>query len=158
MQSKITPFLWYEKDLDKVFEYYQNIFNKNEERNFKILNLGEKQNTGRGEFQTGSFKLFESKFDAMAAGPMFKFTEAISFTISCEDQDEVNYYWNAITADGGQESFCGWCKDKYGLSFQIIPKKLIELNTHKDAEIRNYSLLQMMKMGKIIIKDLEKKK
>ena len=152
MQNKITPFLWFEKDLENVVEYYKNIFKDNA----KILSMGEKQDAGHGEFQVGSMEIFGTKFDMMAAGPMFKFTEAISFTINCDDQAEVDYYWDALTTQGGQESVCGWCKDKYGLSWQITPKKLAELTSGNDPEKRNYAMGQMMKMKKIIIADLEK--
>ena len=87
---------------------------------------------------------------------MFKFTEAISLTITCEDQEETDYYWNAFTANGGTESQCGWCKDKYGLSWQIIPKKLGEFLTSENTEKRDYAMQAMFQMKKIIIKDLEK--
>ena len=92
----------------------------------------------------------------LAAGPMFKFTEAISLTVNTEDQVETDYYWNYFTSNGGVESMCGWCKDTYGLSWQIIPKRLQELMIEKDTEKRNYAMQQMFQMNKIIIKDLEK--
>jgi len=87
---------------------------------------------------------------------MFKFTEAVSLTISTDNQKETDYYWNALTADGGEESVCGWCKDKYGLSWQVTPRKLIELQMSKDKEKRDYAMQAMFQMKKIIIKDLEK--
>lgn len=148
--QKITPFLWFEKDLDKVVEYYKDIFKDN----FKLIYLNEKQNAGRGEFQTGSIQIFENRFDIMAAGPMFKFNEAVSFVISTEGQEETDYYWSALTANGGKESMCGWCKDAYGLSWQVVPKELMTAMSDTDAEKRGYAIGQMMKMGKIIIKDL----
>ncbi len=91
----------------------------------------------------------------LAAGPMFTRSEALSFVISCEDQAEVDYYWDALTANGGAESQCGWCKDKYGLSWQIEPKKLRELSITSDKEKRNFAMNAMFKMKKIIVKDLE---
>lgn len=148
--QKITPFLWFEKDLDKVVEYYKDIFKDN----FKLIYLNEKQNAGRGEFQTGSIQIFENRFDIMAAGPMFKFNEAVSFVISTEGQEETDYYWSALTANGGKESMCGWCKDAYGLSWQVVPKELMTAMSDPDSEKRGYAIGQMMKMGKIIIKDL----
>lgn len=150
LENKLVPFLWFEKDLDKVVEYYQNIFKDN----FKLLVLNEKQEASRGEFQTGSIEIFGNKLDIMAAGPMFKFTEAISFVINTEGQEETDFYWNAIIANGGQESRCGWCKDVYGLSWQIVPKELMSAMSDPDVEKRNYALSQMMQMGKIIIADL----
>jgi predicted 3-demethylubiquinone-9 3-methyltransferase (glyoxalase superfamily) len=152
MQNKITPFLWFEKDLPSVLDYYKNIFKDNA----KVLEIGELQNAGHGDFQVGSMEIFGNKFDMMAAGPIFKFTEAISFTILCDNQEEVDYYWGAFTGNGGQESVCGWCKDKYGLSWQVVPKKLLELQKDSNKEIANYAMSQMMQMKKIIIKDLEK--
>jgi predicted 3-demethylubiquinone-9 3-methyltransferase (glyoxalase superfamily) len=74
----------------------------------------------------------------------------------CDNQEEVDYYWGAFTGNGGQESVCGWCKDKYGLSWQVVPKKLLELQKDSNKEIANYAMSQMMQMKKIIIKDLQK--
>ena len=101
-------------------------------------------------------EIFGQNYDLLAAGPMFKFSEAISFTINCKDQAETDYYWESLTKNGGAESQCGWCRDAYGLSWQIIPKRLMELTTSTDKEKRYYAMNQMFKMKKIIVKDLEK--
>lgn len=149
--QKITPCLWFEKDLPSAIEYYKSIFKDN----LKVVYLGDQETGPGGSYQFGTIELFGAKYDLLAAGPIFKFTEAISLTISCEDQEETDYYWNALTANGGMESMCGWCKDKYGLSWQIEPKRLRELSTSKDTEKRNRAMQAMFKMKKIIIADLE---
>lgn len=151
MTNKITPCLWFEKDLSGVIEYYKSIFKDN----FKVVYLGNLEQGPGGEYQFGTIEIFGNTYDLLAAGPMFKFTEAISLTISCEDQDETDYYWSALTSNGGAESQCGWCKDRYGLSWQVEPKRLRELSTSSDQEKRAYAMQQMFQMKKIIIKDLE---
>ena len=150
--QKITPCLWFEKDLPSAIEYYKNIFKEN----VKVVYLGELQNGPGGEYQFGTIELFGTKYDMLAAGPIFKFTEAISLTIACNDQEETDYYWDSFTKNGGMESQCGWCKDKYGLNWQVVPTKLTELSTSSDIEKRNYAMQQMFGMKKIIIKDLQK--
>ncbi len=152
MVQKMTLCLWFEKDLPNVIDYYKGIFKDN----LKVVYSGDLENGPGGEYQFGTIDLFGTKYNLLTAGPMFKFTEAISLTISCEDQEETDYYWNALTANGGADSQCGWCKDKYGLSWQIEPKLLRELSTSSNKEKRNYAMQAMFKMKKIIIKDLEK--
>jgi len=152
--QKINPCLWFEKDLPEVIEYYKNIFNIRNEENFKVVYLGNKENGPGGEYQFATIELFGTKYDMLAAGPSFKFTEAISLTISTEDQEETDYYWNSFTTNGGAESYCGWCKDRYGLSWQIEPKLLRELSITNDKEKRDFAMNAMFKMKKIVIKDL----
>lgn len=149
--DKINVCLWFEKDLPQVVDYYKNIF----QNNLSVVYLGEVETGPGGEFQFATIELFGKKYDLLAAGPMFKFTEAVSLTVSTENQEETDYYWNALTANGGSESFCGWCKDKYGLSWQVEPKLLRELSTSLDSEKRNFAMRAMFQMKKIIIKDLE---
>jgi predicted 3-demethylubiquinone-9 3-methyltransferase (glyoxalase superfamily) len=109
-----------------------------------------------GTAMTVAFQLEGQNFTAINGGPIFKFTEAISFVVNCETQEEVDKYWNKLTADGGQESQCGWLKDKFGLSWQIVPKQLIELISSKDGAKAKKAMNAMLKMKKIIIADLEK--
>lgn len=149
MNNKINACLWYEKDLPQVIAYYKKIFKSN----LKVVHLGKEEKGPGGTYQFATIKLFGKNYDLLAAGPMFKFTEAISLTVYCKDQKEVDYYWNAFTKEG-EESFCGWCKDKYGLSWQITPTMLYKLNTSKDKKKRDYAMSQMFKMKKIVIKDL----
>ncbi len=150
--QKITPCLWFEKELPVAIEYYKSIFKDN----LKVVYLGDEETGPGGKYQFGTIELFGVKYDMLAAGPMFKFTEAISLTISCEDQAETDYYWDALTTNGGEESVCGWCKDKYGLSWQVEPTLLRELSTSSDKEKRDYAMQAMFQMKKIIIADLEK--
>ncbi len=150
--QKITPCLWFEKELPVAVEYYKGIFKDN----LKVVYLGDEENGPAGNYQFGTIELFGAKYDLLAAGPIFKFTEAISLTIDCKDQEETDYYWNAFTQNGGDESVCGWCKDKYGLSWQVMPSKMTELSISEDKEKRDYAMQAMFQMKKIIIADLEK--
>ena len=109
-----------------------------------------------GKAFTVAFELDGQEFMGMNAGPQFKFNEAVSMSVNCEDQAEVDYFWNALTADGGEESMCSWCKDKYGLSWQIVPKQLGELMGDPDPEKSGRVMQAMLKMKKIIVADLKK--
>ncbi len=149
MNNKINPCLWYEKDLPQVIAYYKKIFKSN----FKVVYLGKKEGGPEGGYQLATVSIFGKKYEMLAAGPMFKFTEAISLTIYCKDQKEVDYYWNAFTKEG-EESQCGWCKDKYGLSWQITPTMLYKLTIAKKSPKREYAINKMFGMKKIVIKDL----
>lgn len=142
MNNKIRPCLWVDNDLGEMFEFYQKIF-----KNSKVL-----YQQGIG----GVIEIEGQTLEFLRGGPMFKLNEAISITIACEDQAETDYYWDCLTSDGGAESQCGWCVDKYGLSWQVRPKKLMELLSSSDSEKAKYAQEQMMKMHKIIISDLEK--
>jgi predicted 3-demethylubiquinone-9 3-methyltransferase (glyoxalase superfamily) len=102
-----------------------------------------------------SFELDGEKFTALNGGPQFKFTEAISLLVNCESQEEVDYYWNKLTADGGQEVECGWVKDKYGLSWQIVPEVLMRHLTQGDPATVNRVMQAMMQMKKLDIKKIE---
>ena len=104
---------------------------------------------------TADFELEGYRITALNAGPQFKFNEAISLYVDCKDQEEVDYYWNALTADGGEESYCGWLKDKYGLSWQIVPSRLPELMQDKNRARADRVAQAMLKMRKIVVADLE---
>jgi len=149
--QKITPFLWFEKDAKKVAEYYLSIF-----KDGKIKDSSTMEDTPSGTVEIVTIELFGQDFTLMSAGPEFKFTEAVSFVVNCKDQEEVDYYWEKLTADGGEESVCGWLKDKYGLSWQITPERLTELTSDPDKEKANKATQAMLKMKKIVIADLEK--
>lgn len=148
--QKITPFLWFEKDAMGVAKYYASIF-----KNAKINSPTEMNDTPSGSVQIVSLDLFGQTFTLMSAGPQFQFTEAISFVVDCVDQDEVDYYWSALTADGGQESQCGWLKDKFGVSWQIVPRRLNELLSDPDREKAGRATQAMLTMKKIDIAALE---
>jgi len=140
--SKITPFLWFEKDADEAAAFYVSVFE-------------DAEITGGMPGLTVSLRLFEQDVVLLNGGPQFPQTEAFSFVIDCESQDEVDYYWNALTADGGEESMCGWLKDKYGVSWQVTPRRLLELVQDPDPARAQRAQAAMMKMQKIVISDLE---
>ncbi len=151
--SKITPFLWYNNNVEEAMNLYSSVF-----KNVKceILSRWGKNGMGpEGAVMSATFELEGQKFMALNGGPMFKFTEAFSLFVSCDTQEEVDTYWEKLSA-GGEKSRCGWLKDKFGLSWQIIPKTLGELLNSKDAGVSKRVMEAMMKMDKIIIADLEK--
>lgn len=146
--KKITPFLWFDNQAEDAMNFYVSIF-----KNSKALNVTPGPNNVA---QSVTFELDGQEFMALNAGPQFKFNESISFFVNCETQEEVDELWQKLTADGGQESMCGWLKDKYGLSWQIIPSALGELMGDKDPVKAKRVTEAMLKMNKIIIADLKK--
>ena len=148
--QKITPFLWFEKDAVKVAKYYTSIFNDSKIKNSRTIG-----DTPSGTVEIVTIELFGQDFTLMSAGPQFKFTEAVSFVVDCNDQKEVDYYWEKLTADGGAESMCGWLKDKYGLSWQIVPKQLNEFLGDKDKKKAGRVMQAMLQMKKIDIAKLQ---
>ncbi len=145
-QQKITPFLWFDGNAEEAMNIYISIF-----KNSKIISASHGPD---GKLFTGTVQLEGQNFHVLNAGPMFKFTEAISFFVSCETQEEVDYFWDKLTA-GGEESRCGWLKDKFGLSWQIIPTALGKALGNPDQAKAQRAMQAMMGMSKIIIKDLE---
>ncbi|MBK8619122.1 MAG: VOC family protein [Anaerolineales bacterium] len=146
--KKITPFLWFDSQAEEAMNFYVSLF-----KNSKV---GSVSRGPDGKAFTVAFELDGQEFMGMNAGPQFKFNEAVSMSVNCEDQAEVDYFWNALTADGGEESMCSWCKDKYGLSWQIVPKQLGELMGDPDPEKSGRVMQAMLKMKKIIVADLKK--
>jgi len=140
--KKITPFLWFDTQAEEAMNFYVSIF-----KNSKVLSASP---------ASVNFELEGQEFIGFNAGPEFKFNESISFFVDCKTQAEVDELWNKLIADGGEESRCGWLKDKYGLSWQIIPSALGELMGDKDPEKAQRVVQAMLKMNKIIIADLEK--
>ena len=150
--QKITPFLWFDNNVEEAMNYYTSIF-KNSSID-EVRRYGE-VGPGSGNVITGSFTLEGQKFMALNGGPLFKFNESVSFFVNCADQEEVDYYWNKLTTDGGQESQCGWLKDKFGLSWQIIPEALGRMLGDKDPVKAGRVMHVMLKMKKIDVADLE---
>lgn len=148
--QKITPFLWFDKEAVEAAKLYTSIF-----KDSKIKNQESFDNTPSGTTQIITIELFGQEFQLMNAGPYFKFNEAVSFLVDCENQEEVDYYWEALTKDGGQESQCGWLKDKFGLFWQIVPRRLNELMSDPDREKADRVLQAMLQMKKIQIAGLE---
>jgi predicted 3-demethylubiquinone-9 3-methyltransferase (glyoxalase superfamily) len=152
--KKITPFLWFDNNAEEAAKFYTSVF-----KNSKIMSTSRYGKGGpapEGTVMTVSFDLEGQEITALNAGPLFKFNESFSFVVDCKSQEEVDEYWNKLTADGGQESMCGWLKDKFGLSWQITPTRLIELVTDKDPKKAQRAMDAMMKMRKIVIADIEK--
>lgn len=152
--QKITPFLWFDGKAEEAITLYTSLF-----KNSKIVNItywGEGTPFPKNQVMNGTFELDGQKFYAFDAGPQFRFTEAISFFVNCESQEEIDHFWNNLTKDGGQESMCGWLKDKFGLSWQIVPPALGEMLGDKDREKAGRVMQAMMGMKKIIISDLKK--
>lgn len=155
--QKITPFLWFDKNAEEAVNLYTSIF-----PNSKIITTTRYNSEGakaahmpEGTVMTMSFQLEGQNFTAINGGPIFKFTEAISFVVNCDSQEEVDNYWNKLTANGGQESQCGWLKDKFGLSWQIVPKQLIELISSKEGAKAKRAMHAMLQMKKIDIKTIQ---
>jgi predicted 3-demethylubiquinone-9 3-methyltransferase (glyoxalase superfamily) len=149
MSKKITPFLWFDKNLKEITDFYISVFPE-----AKLTSNGTLSDTPSGNVETATLEIFGQELSMMTAGPTFKFTEAISFVISCENQEEVDYYWDKLTA-GGEESQCGWLKDRYGLSWQVVPTALQKSLGDSDREKAGRAMQAMLKMKKIIITDLE---
>lgn len=153
MSQKITPSLWFNGNAAEAIAYYKEVFPEFEMGD--VSYYGEGMPLPAGTLLSAHFTLNGQEFDAINAGPEFTFTEAVSFIISCETQDEVDYYWNKLTANGGQESACGWLKDPFGLSWQVIPRALMELMSDPDREKANRVTQAMLQMRKIDIAQLE---
>ncbi|MEW6401220.1 MAG: VOC family protein [Chloroflexota bacterium] len=146
--KKITPFLWFDTQAEEAMNFYVSLF-----KNSKVLGVSRGPD---GKAFSVSFELDGQEFMGLNAGPHYKFNEAVSMYVNCEDQAEADYFWDRLTADGGEESMCGWCKDKFGLSWQIIPKQLGELMGDPDPEKSQRVMQAMLKMQKIDIQALQR--
>ena len=149
---RITPCLWFDDQAEEAARFYVSIF-----QNSKILNLtyyGDAGPRPKGSVLTVVFELDGQQFIALNGGPIFHFTEAVSFSVDCKTQEEVDTFWAKLSA-GGQESQCGWLKDKYGLSWQIVPAALPEMLTDPDPAKSNRVMAAMFKMKKLDIRGLE---
>jgi predicted 3-demethylubiquinone-9 3-methyltransferase (glyoxalase superfamily) len=142
----ITPFLWFDGRAEEAMNHYISIF-----PNSKVLSI----NRLDGKVLTVAFELEGQKFMGLNAEPLFKFTEAVSFFVSCDTQEDVDVLWDKLST-GGEKSRCGWLKDKFGLSWQIIPAALMNLMSDPNPKKSNAVMQAMLKMDKIVIKDLQK--
>ena len=145
---RISPFLWFDDNAEQAANFYASIFPNS---SVEVLSRNPETGTAFGV----SFVLDGQRVSAMNAGPQFSFTEAFSFYVDVETQDEIDYYWNALLADGGEESRCGWLKDRFGLSWQIVPSVLGQLLSNPDAAAAGRATQAMLGMSKLIIADLE---
>jgi predicted 3-demethylubiquinone-9 3-methyltransferase (glyoxalase superfamily) len=151
--KNITPFLWFDKDAEEAANFYVSVF-----PNSKLGSVARYGEAGPGEagsVMTVEFELDGQRFVALNGGPEFKFTEAVSFVINCETQEEVDDYW-AKLSDGGEEGPCGWLKDRYGLSWQVVPTVLVELLKDSDPAKAQRVMRAMLQMGKIEIEALRR--
>lgn len=151
--QRIVPFLWFDSNAEEAANFYVSIF-----KNSKIVNTSRYGEAGpgpRGSVMVVTFELDGQELMALNGGPQFKFSEAISLLINCKDQDEVDHYWEKLSA-GGQEVQCGWLKDKFSLSWQVFPTILGELLTDKDPGKRERVMKAMLQMKKIDIAGLKR--
>jgi predicted 3-demethylubiquinone-9 3-methyltransferase (glyoxalase superfamily) len=152
-KQKITTFLWFDNNAEEAMNFYVSIF-----KNSKILDVvryGEGGPGPKGMVMCGTFQLEGQEFMALNGGPQFKFTEAISLFVNCETQEEVDDLWKKFTAGGGTPSQCGWLKDRFGLSWQIIPSVLPKMLADKDAKESKRVMEAMLQMSKIDINGLK---
>jgi predicted 3-demethylubiquinone-9 3-methyltransferase (glyoxalase superfamily) len=157
LMQKITPFLWFDDQAEEAANFYTSLF-KNSKIGRIFRNPEEAaEKTGRpvGSVLTIEFEIEGQKFVALNGGPLFKFNESVSFVINCETQEEVDYFWEKLTADGGEESACGWLRDKFGLSWQVTPTVLIDMLNDSDEKKSGRVMQAMLQMQKIDIKALK---
>jgi|SRR5919204_2483473 predicted 3-demethylubiquinone-9 3-methyltransferase (glyoxalase superfamily) len=152
--QKITPFLWFNNNAEEAARFYTSIF-----KNSKILEIARYGDAGpgpKGSVMIVRFQLAGQEFTALNGGPQFKFNEACSFVVNCDTQQEIDEYWSKLTAGGGAESQCGWLKDKFGLSWQVVPAELGKLLSDKDPEKTNRVMQAVLQMKKLDIATLKR--
>lgn len=157
--QKITPFLWFDNQAEEAVKFYASVF-----KNSKIGGMARFSEAGAkvagkqpGSVMTASFNLEGQEFVALNGGPLFKFTEAISFVVNCESQDEVDHFWTKLSEGGDEKAQqCGWLKDKFGVSWQIVPTALPRLLSDKDPQKSKRVMEAMLQMKKLVIADLQR--
>jgi predicted 3-demethylubiquinone-9 3-methyltransferase (glyoxalase superfamily) len=148
MSQKITPSLWFDTEAEEAADFYTSVFKNS--RIVSVARYGEAGPREAGTVMSVEWELDGQRFVGINGGPQFTFDEAVSFQISCEDQDEVDHYWDRLT-EGGRESQCGWLKDRYGLSWQVVPKGMAEVLGDPDPERASRATSAMLKMSKLDI-------
>jgi predicted 3-demethylubiquinone-9 3-methyltransferase (glyoxalase superfamily) len=162
MAQKIVPYLWFDKEAEEAATLYVDLFKARPGTpagESKVIEVNRYTEAGPGEPGSAmvvSFELEGQEFIALNGGPQFTFTEAFSVFVRCESQEEVDYFWDALTADGGEESQCGWLKDRFGLSWQIIPNRLMELIGDPDPGRAQRAMQAMLQMQKIDVAEIER--
>jgi predicted 3-demethylubiquinone-9 3-methyltransferase (glyoxalase superfamily) len=151
--SKITPFLWFDTQAEEAAQFYTSLFPNSKIRH--VSRYGEAGPGTPGSVMTVDFELDGQRFTALNGGPQYTFTEAVSFQVGCETQEEVDHYWSTLS-EGGEEGPCGWLKDRYGLSWQIVPSALPRLIGDPDREKAQRAMAAMLKMRKLDIAELER--
>jgi predicted 3-demethylubiquinone-9 3-methyltransferase (glyoxalase superfamily) len=152
MQQKLTPNLWFDTEAEDAAAFYTSIFKNS--RIVSVAHYPEDAPREAGMVMTVEWELDGQRFVGINGGPEFKFSEAVSFQINCEDQGEIDYYWERLTDGGGSEGPCGWLKDKFGLSWQVTPSGMDELFADPDPEKAHRAMQAMLKMGKLDIAEL----
>ena len=151
--DKLSAFLWFDTQAEEAMNHYLSIFPNS--KPLSVTRYGAAGPGPAGTVMTAAFEIEGCQFTALNGGPVFKFNESVSFVVRCKDQAEVDHYWDKLSA-GGVASACGWLKDKFGLSWQVVPVQLIEMLNDKDAVRAQRVMGAMLKMQKIVIADLQK--
>ena len=151
LTQKIVPHLWFDKEAVEAAQFYTSVF-----KDSRITNIATLYDTPSGTAVTVTFELCGQQFMAISAGPLFKFNESISFIVNCDSQEEIDYFWATLTSEGGEESMCGWLKDKYGLSWQIVPATMDAMMQEQDPEKLGRVMQALLQMKKLDIAALER--
>ena len=154
MQQRIVPSLWFDTEAEEAAEFYVSVF-----KNSRVVSKAHYTEAGpreAGMVMTVEFELDGQRFVGINGGPEFKFDEAVSFQITCADQEEVDYYWDRLTAEGGEEGPCGWVKDKFGLSWQVVPSGMEQLFNDPDKGRAERAMKAMLQMRKLDIEALRR--
>jgi len=152
--EKITPFLWFDGQAEEAARFYVSIF-----KNSKITGTTYYSEEGpgpKGSVMTVGFELNGQRFIALNGGPQFKFTEAVSFVVNCDSQEEIDYYWEKLSGDGGREVACGWVQDKYGLSWQVVPAEFWNWTEENDRAAMDRVMHALMQMCKLDLATLQR--
>ena len=152
--TNVTTYLWFDGRAQEAVEFYVNLFP--ESQLGSVSHYPDDAPHLPGEVLVAEFQIFGRPFAILNGGPGFPHSEAVSFQIACDTQEDVDRLWEALISDGGEASRCGWCKDRFGISWQVIPRALGELLGDPDPEISGYAMNQMMQMSKIVIDDLRR--
>ena len=152
--NSITPFLWFDTEAEDAAKFYTSIFDNSTIDD--VSRYGEAGPREAGSVMTVSFTLCGQRFVGLNGGPQYKFSEAVSFSIECETQEEVDFFWERLTSGGGEPGPCGWLRDKFGMSWQVVPAALPELLTSDDREGAGRAMAAMMEMSKLDINELRR--
>ena len=152
--QKITPFLWFNENAEEAINFYTSIFK--DSKMGKVTRNGDNGPGPKGSVLVANFTIEGQDFIALNGGPRFQFTEAVSFVVNCKTQDEIDFYWDKLLEGGGKEQACGWLKDKFGLSWQIVPVQMGELMSGNDPQRSARVMQAMMKMIKLDLPTLQK--
>jgi predicted 3-demethylubiquinone-9 3-methyltransferase (glyoxalase superfamily) len=155
--QKITPCLWFDTQAEEAVNFYIGLFKNSKITSLLLTDAAASEASGmpEGSVLFIEFELDGERFSALNGGPVFKFNESVSLMIECSTQEEIDHYWYGLIADGGQESQCGWLKDRFGLSWQVTPKQLLEMQRDKDSAKAGRVMTAMLGMKKLDIKALQ---